>query len=251
MAPDLADLLSRCGGLRMLVTSREPLRIAAEQEYPVPPFVSEEAVGFFGARARIVNPNFQPTPVVAKICSRLDNLPLALELAAARVKVLSLEQILTRLEHSLQLLTGGARDAPERQRTLCRGDRVELRPAERGGEAPVLEPVCLCGRLHARGRGGGLRGGSRPARLTRGQKPRQAHWRALLAPRDDPRVRPGTVGRPRGPGRPAAPPRGLLLRPRPSCRGGASRARGRSLAASARERARQHPCGADVLHRGR
>ena len=119
VAPELADLLSRCGGLRILVTSREPLRIAAEQEYPVPPFVSEEAVGFFGARARIVDPSFQPTPVVAEICSRLDNLPLALELAAARVKVLSLEQILTRLEHSLQLLTGGARDAPERQRTLA------------------------------------------------------------------------------------------------------------------------------------
>jgi len=71
VAPDLADLLSRCSGLRMLVTSREPLRIAAEQEYPVPPFVSEEAVSFFGARARIVNPSFQQTPVVSKICSRL------------------------------------------------------------------------------------------------------------------------------------------------------------------------------------
>jgi predicted ATPase/Tfp pilus assembly protein PilF len=118
-APELADLLARCKGLRLLVTSREPLRIAAEQEYHVQPFVSEEAVGFFGARARVLDPDFQPTEVVAAICGRLDNLPLALELAAARVKVLSLDQILERLEHSLKLLTGGTRDAPERQRTLA------------------------------------------------------------------------------------------------------------------------------------
>ena len=111
-APELADLLARCKGLRVLVTSREPLRIAAEQEYHVQPFVSEEAVGFFGARARVVDPDFQPTDVVAAICSRLDNLPLALELAAARVRVLNLDQILERLERSLQLLTGGTRDAP-------------------------------------------------------------------------------------------------------------------------------------------
>jgi predicted ATPase len=119
VAPELGDLLSRCGGLRIVVTSREPLRLAAEQEYQVQPFVSEEAVGFFNARARVVDRSFVPTEVVASICARLDNLPLALELAAARVKVLSLEQILTRLERSLHLLTGGARDAPERQRTLA------------------------------------------------------------------------------------------------------------------------------------
>ncbi len=118
-APELADLLAHCQGLRVLVTSREPLRIAAEQEYHVQPFVSEEAVGFFGARARVVDPDFQPTDVVAAICARLDNLPLALELAAARVRMLDLDQILERLERSLQLLTGGTRDAPERQRTLA------------------------------------------------------------------------------------------------------------------------------------
>jgi predicted ATPase/class 3 adenylate cyclase len=118
-APKLAELLARCGGLRLLVTSREPLRVAAEQEYPVPPLVSEEAVGFFCARARVVRPDFEPSADVAAICRRLDNLPLALELAAARVKVLSLEQILARLEHALPLLTGGRRDAPERQHTLA------------------------------------------------------------------------------------------------------------------------------------
>jgi len=119
VGPELAELLARCSGLRLLVTSREPLRLAAEQEYPVPPLVSEEAVGFFCARARVVRPDFQPSDVVGAICGRLDNLPLALELAAARVKVLSLEQILTRLESTLGLLTGGRRNAPERQRTLA------------------------------------------------------------------------------------------------------------------------------------
>jgi predicted ATPase/class 3 adenylate cyclase len=118
-ATDLAGLLAGCSGLRLLVTSREPLRVAAEQEYPVPPFVSEEAVGFFSARARAVRPDFQPDQAVGEICRRLDNLPLALELAAARVNVLSLEQILARLERALPLLTGGRRDAPERQRTLA------------------------------------------------------------------------------------------------------------------------------------
>jgi predicted ATPase len=118
-APELAALLARCSGLRFLVTSREPLRLTAEQEYPVPPFVSEEAVDFFAARARVVRPDFQPSEAVAAICRRLDNLPLALDLAAARVGVLSLEQILARLERALPLLTGGRRDAPERQRTLA------------------------------------------------------------------------------------------------------------------------------------
>jgi predicted ATPase/class 3 adenylate cyclase len=118
-ATDLAGLLASCSGLRLLVTSREPLRVAAEQEYPVPPFIFEEAVGFFSARARAVRPAFQPDVAVAEICRRLDNLPLALELAAARVNVLSLEQILARLEQALPLLTGGRRDAPERQRTLA------------------------------------------------------------------------------------------------------------------------------------
>ena len=118
-APVLAVLLERCSGLKLLVTSREPLRLTAEQEYPVPPFVSEEAVGFFSARARAARPDFQADEAVAEVCRRLDNLPLALELAAARVKVLSPEQILARLEQALQLLTGGRSDAPERQRTLA------------------------------------------------------------------------------------------------------------------------------------
>ncbi|HLM36227.1 MAG TPA: tetratricopeptide repeat protein [Gaiellaceae bacterium] len=117
-APGLGSLLSSCPRLRLLVTSREPLRLAGEQEYPVPPFVEQEAVGFFFSRARAVRPGFEDDGSVRAICARLDHLPLALELAAARVKALSPAQILERLEQSLPLLTGGARDAPERQRTL-------------------------------------------------------------------------------------------------------------------------------------
>jgi predicted ATPase len=117
-ACDLAALLTCCPHLELLVTSREPLHVTGEQEYPVPPFVHEEGVGFFLARARAVQPDFQADDAVPEICRRLDDLPLALELAAARVKALSTQQILARLDQRLPLLTGGARDAPERQRTL-------------------------------------------------------------------------------------------------------------------------------------
>jgi len=117
--PELAALLGRCSGLRLLVTSREPLRISAEQEYPVAPFASEEAVDFFCARARAARPDFVPAAALPDICRRLDNLPLALELAAARMKILSPDQLLARLEQALPLLTGGRSDAPERQRTLA------------------------------------------------------------------------------------------------------------------------------------
>jgi predicted ATPase/class 3 adenylate cyclase len=117
-AADVASLLGACPQLDLLVTSREPLHVTGEQEYPVPPLVHEEGVGFFLARARAVKPDFGADDTVSEICRRLDELPLALELAAARVKALSPAQILERLEQRLPLLTGGARDLPERQRTL-------------------------------------------------------------------------------------------------------------------------------------
>ena len=117
-APELSSLLGACPNVRVLATSREPLHVTAEQEYPVPPFVHEEGVGFFLSRARAVEPTFQVDDAVPEICRRLDDLPLALELAAARVKALSSAQILERLDQRLPLLTGGARDLPERQRTL-------------------------------------------------------------------------------------------------------------------------------------
>jgi len=115
---ELAELLASCPNLGVLVTSREPLHVTGEQEYAVPPLAHEEGVGFFLARARAVKPEFAPDEAVSEICARLDDLPLALELAAARVKALSSRQILERLDERLPLLTGGARDLPERQRTL-------------------------------------------------------------------------------------------------------------------------------------
>ena len=115
---DIAGLVGACPSLKVLVTSREPLHLSGEQEYAVPPFVHQEGVGFFMARARAIDAAFEPHPAVAEICARLDNLPLALELAAARVKALPPQQLLQRLEQRLPLLTGGARDLPERQRTL-------------------------------------------------------------------------------------------------------------------------------------
>jgi len=117
-APRIAAMLAEAPEVRVLATSRERLGVGAEQEYPVPTMTPADAVALFSARARQLRPRFEPDATVAEICHRLDGLPLALELAAARVKVLRPEQILARLEHRLELLTTGARDAPERQRTL-------------------------------------------------------------------------------------------------------------------------------------
>ena len=117
-ADGLASLLEACPGLELLVTSRAPLHLSGEQEYPVPPLAHDEAIDFFAARASASDPAFEADDATDEICRRLDDLPLALELAAARVKALSARQILDRLERRLSLLTGGARDAPVRQRTL-------------------------------------------------------------------------------------------------------------------------------------
>jgi predicted ATPase len=118
-APAIAELFPTCPNLDVLVTSRAPLRVAAEHEYAVPPLARDEGVAFFSARARAVRADFDDQGLVDEICGRLDDLPLALELAAARVKALSASQLLERLEQRLPLLTGGARDLPERQQTLA------------------------------------------------------------------------------------------------------------------------------------
>ncbi len=117
-APQLAHLLERLRTVKLLVTSREPLRIAAEREYPVPPLPQSEAIALFTARARAMDPEFNADRAVSDICSAVDGLPLAVELAAARIKVLSTDQILARLSHRLELLTGRGRDTPLRQQTV-------------------------------------------------------------------------------------------------------------------------------------
>jgi predicted ATPase/DNA-binding SARP family transcriptional activator len=121
-APFVAELLAATPRLAVLATSRAPLRLSGEHEYPVPPLPLREAVELFAARARAVDPRFELTEdrsgSVAEICRRLDGLPLALELAAARSKLLPPEAMVGRLERSLELLTAGARDLPARQQTL-------------------------------------------------------------------------------------------------------------------------------------
>jgi predicted ATPase/DNA-binding NarL/FixJ family response regulator len=135
-APQVAALLEAAPRLKVLVTSREILRLSAEQEFPVPPLAlpdrahlppleqvtQYEAVRLFIARARAVRPDFAVTnetaPAVAEICHRLDGLPLAIELAAARSKLLPPEALLARLDRRLPLLTGGGRNLPERHQTL-------------------------------------------------------------------------------------------------------------------------------------
>ena len=135
-APRLADLLAGCPQLKILVTSRALLHIRGEHEFPVPPLALPDlthlpgsesllqyaAVVLFLHCAQAARPDFQVTPAntrtIAEICVRLDGLPLAIELAAARVKLLPPQALLTRLAHRLQVLTSGARDAPVRQQTL-------------------------------------------------------------------------------------------------------------------------------------
>jgi predicted ATPase/class 3 adenylate cyclase len=135
-AADMAELLASAPAVKVLATSREPLHLAAEQVYPVPPLAlpdprhlpevatlrGYEAVALFVDRAQAVQPSFElnegNAAAVAEICLRLEGLPLALELAAARISLLSPDAMLQRLGERLKLLRGGARDLPARQRTL-------------------------------------------------------------------------------------------------------------------------------------
>jgi predicted ATPase/serine/threonine protein kinase len=134
--PTVAEILAAGPDLKILVTSRAPLHLYGEHEFPLPPLTLPDsrsmpsvevlsqcpAVALFVQRAAAARPDFElnreNASAVAEICARLDGLPLAIELAAARVKVLSPSSMLTRLASRLQLLTGGSRDLPQRQQTL-------------------------------------------------------------------------------------------------------------------------------------
>jgi predicted ATPase len=116
-APELEDLLASCPRLDLLVTSRELLQLHAEQAYPVPPLQEEDGTALFVARAHAADPSFEPTDVVGEVCRRLDDLPLAIELAASRTRVLTPEQLLERLSGRLDLLKAG-RGVDPRQQTL-------------------------------------------------------------------------------------------------------------------------------------
>jgi predicted ATPase len=174
-APVVSDLLAAAPGLKVLVTSRRPLRLYGESEFPVNPLAvpadssgrveEASAVQLFVRRAAWARPGFSLTPensgVIAEICRRLDGIPLAIELAAAWLRVLSPEALLNRLSSRLDVLSGGARDLPERQQTL-RGtiawsyDRME--PWEKelfaqvsvfagGFDVTAVEAVCDTERL--------------------------------------------------------------------------------------------------------
>ncbi|HEU0001925.1 MAG TPA: tetratricopeptide repeat protein [Ktedonobacteraceae bacterium] len=136
VAPSLSDLLTGCPDLKILVTSRAALHVRGEHEFPVPPLALPDlaalpenetlsqysAIALFLERSRAVKPDFHLTPAntraIAEICVRLDGLPLAIELAAARIKLLPPQALLERLEHRLEVLTGGGQDVPARQQTL-------------------------------------------------------------------------------------------------------------------------------------
>jgi len=135
-APEIADLVARCPRLTVLVTSRAPLRVRGEQEYAVPPLAVPArdapldgdtlshypATALFVQRVREMSPGFQAVGVeaaaIVEVCRRLDGLPLAIELAAARLRALTPRGLLARLDRRLPLLIGGAQDLPQRQRTM-------------------------------------------------------------------------------------------------------------------------------------
>lgn len=118
-APSAAALLAAGPGVRILATSRAPLRVAAEHEYRVPPLSSNESAALFAERARAAGADVRDeVEGVRDLCARLDHLPLALELAAARLRLFSLPALRARLDRALDVLASGARDAPVRHRTL-------------------------------------------------------------------------------------------------------------------------------------
>ncbi|WP_150254130.1 AfsR/SARP family transcriptional regulator [Nocardiopsis deserti] len=112
------ELLGRCPRLRVLATSREPLGVAGEALCPVPPLAPEAARRLFTDRARAARPDFSPTGEVDRICARLDGLPLAIELAAARLRSMSVEALAAGLDDRFRILGVGSRTAPARHRTL-------------------------------------------------------------------------------------------------------------------------------------
>ena len=183
-AVELAALLRACPNLRVLVTSRELLRVDGEVVYPVPALAEPEAVELFCARARI-----EPDDAVAELCGRLDNLPLALELAAARVSVLTPAQILERISQRLDLFRAG-RDADPRQQTLRATiawsyDLLSTDEQRLFARMAVFRGGCT---LETAEQVAGA-DVDRPAIAAR-QEPAPAHRRALLDAGDDPRVRP-------------------------------------------------------------
>ena len=171
-----AGLLAACDDVRVLATSREPLRVAGEARYRLGPLglpdpddlahaAGSEAVALFTDRARRADPRFaldeQAGPVVARLVARLDGMPLAIELAAARVEALGVAGLLDRIDDRFALLTEGDRGAADRQRSLAATVEWSYRLLEEPRAAGVPAGVSVPGALHAGGGRGGRRAGRR------------------------------------------------------------------------------------------
>ena len=218
-APQLADLLAACPNLHLLVTSRAPLRLQGEREFAVSPLALPDlnhlparddlahyaACTLFIQRAQAIKPDFQLTEAnartIAEICIHLDGLPLAIELAAARMRLYSPQALLARLSHRLEVLTGGARNVPARQQTLratIAWSYQLLAPAEQQlfRFLSIFAGGCQLSAVEA---------------ITKQTGAGAARWRATPAvAAHDPRVRPGVPGRHGGTGSDSSCPCGLL-----------------------------------------
>jgi predicted ATPase len=191
-AAQVADLLSACPRVKVLVTSREALHLRGERQFSVPPLALPdrsraepveqlrryEAIRLFIERAQAAKPDLDISDrnayVIAEICHQLDGLPLAIELAAARVNVFSPQALLARLEHRLAVLTSGPRDLPARQQTLRQAIAWSYDLLTPGEQMLYRPPGGIRRWLHAdRGRSGGRRrwAGSEPRRGQRNGVP--------------------------------------------------------------------------------
>ena len=177
IAAEIVPLLAS-GSLRFLVTSRERLQLTAEQVYPVPTLEERTGVELFVTRARSLGGELVAGPALLELCARLDNLPLALELAAARTVVFGPEQLLERLSRRLDLFKGG-RDADPRQQTLRATIDWSYELLGEEEQRVLARSERLRGRLRLRGRGG-----------HRGRRPRHPAIAARQEPRAPPRHRP-------------------------------------------------------------
>jgi predicted ATPase len=191
LLPSVADSIARlrdAHGPTVLVTSRERLRLQGEQLWDVPPLAEADGVALFSARARALDSAFVTTPAVPQVCARLDNLPLALELAAARTRLFSPEQLLERLgEHDL---LQGERDADPRQQTLRATIEWSYNLLDANEQALLRELSVFAGGCTFEAAQGRLRRHTRLPAVADRQEPRPAANRqggpALLDAADDP-----------------------------------------------------------------
>jgi class 3 adenylate cyclase len=201
-APALSTLLATAPKVRLLVTSRGRLHLSGERVYEVPPLplpesaalealAQNDAIALFLARANALEPDFALTSenanAISEICIRLDGLPLAIELAAARIPLLTPEALLKRLDRRLKLLTSGARDADERQQTLRRTIEwsYDLLSEQ---ERTLFARLAVCRRMRSRSGGAGMWRRARPPLIPLGQESHPQTRRPLRNARDDPRL---------------------------------------------------------------